>query len=118
MPEDVRQIILETIEASLEAQLAAIRKLHGKGSAPERPRPGKRKSNLGIVEDLLIAEGGPLHSSEIIRRAQATFGRHLDRESLVSALTKCVARKDRFCRPAPNTFALLPARGKEEPSAP
>ena len=118
MSDDVRQVILETIEASLEAQLAAVRRLRGKDNAPERPRPDKRKSNLSIVEDLLISEGGPLHSSEIIRRAQTTFGRHLDRESLVSALTKCVARKDRFCRPAPNTFALLPASGKEEPAAP
>ena len=118
MSEDVRQTILETVEASLEAQLAAIRRLRGKIATPVKPRPEKRKSNLSIAIDLLIAEGGPLHASEIIRRAHVSFGRRLDRESLVSALTKCVARHDRFTRPAPNTFALLAAAGKEETPAP
>jgi len=34
----------------------------------------------------------------------------LDRESIVSALTKRVARKDRFARTAPNTFSVLPEK--------
>ena len=118
MPDDVRQIILDTMEASLEAQLSAVRKLRGKKKESEESLPKKRKSNLSIVWEILSAEGQPLHSSEIIKRAQTLFGRHLDRESLVSALTKCVARKDRFTRPAPNTFALLPGADKEESSAP
>jgi len=118
MPDDVRQIILETIEASLEAQLRAVRKLSGNKKMTEEQSPQKRKSNLSIVVDILTAEGQPLHSSEIIKRAQTLYGRHLDRESLVSALTKCVARKDRFARPAPNTCALLRGAGKEEPTAP
>jgi hypothetical protein len=117
MPDDVRQIILDTIEASLEAQLSAVRKLRGKKKEPEDSSPKKRKSNLSIVSDILKAEGQSLHCSEIIKRAQTRFGRHLDRESLVSALTKCVARRDRFTRPAPNTFALLPGAEKEAPTA-
>jgi hypothetical protein len=32
----------------------------------------------------------------------------VDRESLVSSLTKKVARNDRFLRPEKNTFALRP----------
>jgi cell division septum initiation protein DivIVA len=117
MPDDVRQIILDTIEASLEAQLSAVRRLRSKKSKLEESLPEKRRSNLSIVFDILKTEEQPLHSSEIIKRAQTLFGRHLDRESLVSALTKCVARKDRFSRPAPNTFALLPGAEKEEPTA-
>jgi len=101
MPEDVRKIILETIEASLEAQLAAVRKLRGKEGAARQPKPETRKSNLSIVFDILTNEEQPLHVTEIIRRAQLSFGRPLNRESLVSALTKCVANKDRFARPAP-----------------
>ena len=42
MSDDVRQVILETIEASLEAQLAAVRRLRGKDNAPERLRLDKR----------------------------------------------------------------------------
>lgn len=118
MSDDVRQTILETLEASLEAQLAAVRRLRGKEAAADTPKPEKRKSNLSIVQDILREEGKPLHTSEIIKRALVGFERHLDRESLVSALTKCVARRDRFTRPAPNTFALLPGTGKEGPLAP
>lgn len=118
MSEDVRKILLETIEASLEAQLAAVRRLRGKGGAVQAPKTSERRSNLSIVFDILTKEGHPLHVTEIMRRAQLSFGRSLNRESLVSALTKCVANKDRFARPAPNTFALLRGAGKEEPTAP
>jgi len=118
MSEDVRQIILETIETSLEAQLAAVRRLRGKDASAGKPKPEKRASNLGIVLDILASEGRPLHVSEIIKRARISFERPLNRESLVSALTKCVANADRFARVAPNTFALLPGAGKEEPTAP
>ena len=118
MPEDLREIVLETIEASLEAQLAAVRRLRGKEAASKVARAEKRKSNLSIVFDILTSAGQPLHASEIIKRAKIAFGRSLNRESLVSALTKCVANNDRFMRTAPNTFALLGWSGKEGPAAP
>ena len=35
------------------------------------------------------------------------FQRQLDKESIVSALTKRVKRQDRFIKTAPNTFALI-----------
>jgi hypothetical protein len=49
-----------------------------------------------------------LHISEILNLAAKRHGIQLDRESIVSALAKRVARKDRFVRTAPNTFSLLP----------
>ena len=52
----------------------------------------------------------PLHIAEILELASKRFNVELDRESVVSALAKRVARKDRFMRTAPNTFALLPER--------
>lgn len=107
MEDQLRQTLLETVEACLEAQLTAVRKLKTKSIQPERPRREKSKSNLSIVEDILASAGEPLHISEIMRRSQLTFGRQLNRESLGSALIKCVARKDRFIRTAPNTFGLL-----------
>jgi hypothetical protein len=38
---------------------------------------------------------------------QQIHGVGLDRESIVSSLTKKVHRRDRFCRTAPNTFGLI-----------
>jgi hypothetical protein len=61
-----------------------------------------------MANDILrSAAPAPLHISELIERIQARFGVAIDRESLVSALSKRVARKDRFSRTAPNTFAAL-----------
>jgi len=111
---EVREVILEAIEASLEAQLTAVRRLRRREVAPGKTERVPRRSHVSIVYDILESAGQPLHVSEIIARAQKRFARSLDRESLVSALTKRVARKDRFCRPAPNTFGLLPGVPKQE----
>jgi hypothetical protein len=50
----------------------------------------------------------PLHISEILRLVSKRYGVSLDRESIVSALAKPIARKDRFLRTGPNTFSILP----------
>lgn len=118
MPDDVRQILLETIEATLQAQLTAVRRLR---KAARKPGAGgersqnQRRSHISIVFDILQASAHPLHISEIIETAQKRFHLKLDRESLVSALTKRLGREDRFERTAPNTFALRPPQtsGKE-----
>jgi hypothetical protein len=111
MPDNLRQILLETIEASLHAQLLAVRRLrHPGGSAASPPgrKPRKGRSQLNVVFDILREAAQPLHISDIIEQAQKRFQLQLDRESLVSALTKRIARGDRFLRTAPNTFALRP----------
>jgi hypothetical protein len=69
---------------------------------------------MSMVEDILAEAAQPLHISAIIERAKSRFGQSLDRESLVSALTKRVKRKDRFVRSAPNTFGLRPAKPVKE----
>ena len=56
---------------------------------------------------MLTSAASPLHVAEIIARIAKASGRLIDSESLVSALSKRVARKDRFRRTARNTFALL-----------
>ena len=120
MPDDVRQVLLETLEVSLQAQLTAVRRLRKAGGKPAAgaatPRTTQRRSQVSIVLDILEASAHPLHISEIIATAQQRFHLKLDRESLVSALTKRLARDDRFARTAPNTFALRPrsTSGKEE----
>jgi HB1, ASXL, restriction endonuclease HTH domain len=61
-----------------------------------------------MAYDILRKARSPLHVSEILSRIQTSFKVSVDRESLVSSLTKKVARGDRFVRTAKNTFALLP----------
>jgi hypothetical protein len=58
--------------------------------------------------DILRKARSPLHISELLDRIRAQFGVTIDRESLVSSLSKKVARGDRFLRPDKNTFALRP----------
>ncbi|MBI3684277.1 MAG: hypothetical protein HY235_28210 [Acidobacteria bacterium] len=108
MNEETKDVILGAFEASLEAQLRAVRRLrHGDPSAAE-PRRRKGLSQVDMAFDILKKARSPLHVSEILGRIQTRFGVTIDRESLVSSLTKKVARGDRFLRPEKNTFALRP----------
>jgi N-acetylglucosamine kinase-like BadF-type ATPase len=120
MPDDVRQILLEAIEDSLYAQLIAVRRLRKGGDragGAEVPRVRRHASQVSMAFDILQAAGRPLHISEIIKAAEKRFHFKLDRESLVSALTKRLARDERFARTAPNTFSVRrppQGPGKEE----
>ena len=101
-----KDLILSAFEASLEAQLRAVRRLRQGEQAPEQPRKRKGLSQVEMAFDILKKAKSPLHVSELLERIQAQFGIAVDRESLVSSLTKKVARGDRFLRPEKNTFAL------------
>jgi hypothetical protein len=108
MNDDIRDIILSVFEASLEAQLRAIRRLRQGQTEEARPRPKKGRSQVDMAYDILKRARTPLHVSEMIDRIQTQFGVAVDRESLVSSLSKKVARQDRFLRPEKNTFSLRP----------
>jgi len=97
MPDDaLKEVLLGVFEASLDAQLRAIRRLRH-GEAPgATPRRRKGRSQVDMAYDVLKKARGPLHVSEILARIQAGVGVTVDRESLVSSLTKKVARSDRF----------------------
>ena len=101
--EDIRDIMLDTMIVSTEAQLKAPKKLRG---AIEEESREKGKSQTDLVFDILNSAREPLHISQIIAEAQRKFGVELDRESLVSALSKKVMKEDRFVRTGKNTFAL------------
>jgi hypothetical protein len=106
--DELRNLFLDIFEASLEAQLRAVRRLR---QAPEKVRAGrprKVKSQVDMAYEILKRARTPLHVAVIIERIQAAFGAAVDRESLVSSLTKKVLRGDRFIRTEKNTFALLP----------
>jgi hypothetical protein len=105
--EEARDLLLSILEASLEAQLRAVRRLRqGESVAP--PRRQKGLSQVDMAFDILEKARAPLHVSEILNRIQIQFGVAVDRESLVSSLTKKVARQDRFLRTEKNTFTLRP----------
>jgi hypothetical protein len=108
MNDETKDLILSVFEASLEAQLRAVRRLRqGEPAAPSLPAK-KGLSQVDMAYDILKKARAPLHVSDILLRIQTQFGVAVDRESLVSSLTKKVARNDRFLRPEKNTFSLLP----------
>ena len=106
MNDDLRESILSIFEASLDAQLRAVRRLRQGDPEASRPAPRKGRSQVDMAYDVLKKARSPLHISELLVRIQGSFGVAVDRESLVSSLTKKVARQDRFLRPDKNTFAL------------
>jgi hypothetical protein len=106
MNDDIKDSILSVFEASFEAQLRAIRRLRQGQTEPAQPRPKKGRSQVDMAYDILKKARTPLHVSEMIDRIQTQFGVAVDRESLVSSLSKKVARQDRFLRPEKNTFSL------------
>ncbi len=108
MPEDIRDLILTTIETSLDAQLRAVRRLRKGAPAAAGPRRKRGPSQVDMAYDVLQKARSPLHVSELLARIRASFSVAVDRESLVSSLSKKIARGDRFRRTDKNTFGLLP----------
>lgn len=96
-------------EELLKSQIGVLRdylKSVEPGEHERKTSQRKSRSNMSIVKDLLVTANTPLHVSEIIRRANEQYGVALDRESLVSALTKKVKKGATFIRTGPNTFGL------------
>jgi hypothetical protein len=109
MPDDdLKDVVLSAFEASLHAQLRAVRRLRRGEAAPAAERRPKGRSQVDMAHDILKAARGPLHIAEILSRIATRFGVTIDRESLVSSLTKKVTRGDRFVRTEKNTFGLRP----------
>lgn len=106
MENDLRDMVMMAIEECLDAQLRAVRRLRKTKTEPPAPRLDKRMSQVEMAYDILIKSRKPLHVTELLERIQKTFQVAVDRESLVSSLTKKVMRGDRFTRTARNTFSL------------
>jgi len=108
MNDEIKDLILSTFEASFEAQLRAVRRLR-QGESPVAERHHRKGlSQVDMAFDILKKARGPLHVSQILERIQSQFGVTVDRESLVSSLSKKVVRQDRFLRAGKNTFGLRP----------
>jgi hypothetical protein len=106
MSNDVKDIILSTIEASLDAQLRAVRRLRNGETPDAKPSRKSRLSQVDMAYDVLRKADEPLHVSDLLERIHSVFGVRVDRDSLVSSLAKKIARGDRFVRLERNTFAL------------
>lgn len=102
----VRDAVLEAVEVSLDAQLRAVRRLRREPPRVKQRSRAKGKSQVDLAFDILQRAGKPLHVTELIARVEKIHGVTLDRESIVSALTKKVQRGDRFVRTGPNVFSL------------
>ena len=106
MSNDIRDTILSTIEASLDAQLRAVRRLR-KGEKPEPKQSRKsRLSQVDMAYDVLKKANEPLHITHLLDRIHSAFGVRVDRDSLVSSLAKKISHGDRFVRTERNTFGL------------
>ena len=111
MADTSRDDLLEVLEVVSRAQLRAIRRLRLSPRVKSKAggkAEGGRLSGMDMVTDILRRESRPLHITDILAAVEKRFGVELDRESVVSAMSKRVARQDRFMRTAPNTFALIP----------
>ena len=107
MTDDLKDSVLSIFEASLDAQLRAVRRLRQGESAPV-PHSRKGRSQVDMAYDVLKKARSPLHVSELLARIHSSFGVSVDSESLVSSLSKKVARQDRFLRTEKSTFSLRP----------
>jgi hypothetical protein len=106
MADDLKDTILSTIEASLDAQLRAVRRLRKGEPTENKSSRQSRLSQVDMAYDVLKKARAPLHVSDLLDRIQSTFGVRVDRESLVSSLAKKIASGKRFVRTEPNTFGL------------
>lgn len=94
-------------ETLLKSQLKAVRQILKEDEVPARKPRRKGRSQMSIIYDILLSAQKPLHVTDIISRAKQDFTMDLDRESIVSALTKKVKSGRMFKRVAPNTFVIL-----------
>src|SRR5262249_16254521 len=70
------------------AQLRAVRRLRKGSATREKTARKTRLSQVDMAYDVLKKAHGPLHVSELLDRIHSAFGVRVDRESLVSSLTK------------------------------
>jgi len=102
-------------ENLLRSQLKIIRQFLKEGEQPKFRSRGKGMSQMSIIYDILRAAQEPLHVTEIIERAKKDFNVGLDRDSIVSAITKKVKNQKMFKRVKANTFALLSSDNEQSP---
>ena len=74
MPDDLKDSILSIFEASLDAQLRAVRRLREGSPDPATPRPRASLSQVDMAFDILKKARSPLHVSQLLDRIHSSFG--------------------------------------------
>lgn len=90
----------------LSEQLKVIRRFLKEEKEMQEPPRRRSMSKINFVIDILDASPTPLHVTEIIKKAKIDYQIDIDRESIVSAISKKVRKGDTFIRTARNTFGL------------
>jgi len=103
----ISEEILSLYEHLLRAQLNVIKQLRRAAGYEEKTIEEKGMSQVQMAYDILCSSSHPMHVDNIIGAIEKRFETRLDKESLVSALSKRVRRQDRFIKTAPNTFYLI-----------
>ena len=103
--DEIKNLIIDIHITCLQSQLRALRRL--RSNEKEVKSNGQRMSQIDMVYNILQRESSGLHINAIIERVNLAYGVLVDRESIVSALSKKIRRKDRFVRTGKNTFAVL-----------
>lgn len=102
------EFILNLFESMLRAQLNALKQARKSlGLAGDKASKEQRMSHVDMVYDILVRAHRPMHVEDLIVEMGKRFGVKVDKDSLVSALSKRIQRQDRFQKTAPNTFALI-----------
>jgi hypothetical protein len=102
------EFILSLYESLLRAQLNTVKQVRKSLGLEAHEEPKKERiSQMDMVYDVLSKSKGAMHVDDIISQIEQRFGFKPDKDSLVSALTKRIARHDRFIKTGPNTFSLI-----------
>ncbi len=97
------QDYLKVKQRLLEAQLKATKELLQQFS----PGTTLKKTQIETVIDILNDVDGSLHIKQIILLAKKKYNIDLDRETIVSQISKKIAKGSLFRRVAPNTYDLI-----------
>ena len=107
---EIREVLINTLETSLELQIRALRQMKGEelGKVITPKRKGRRRQSLVDISINLLTEiGKPLHVNEITRLLMEKHGRVTDRDALSSALGKKARQGILVQQVAPATFDLI-----------
>src|SRR6266542_699958 len=97
--DSVREAVFLAIEASLEAQLRAVRRLRvDPDESKSRRTARKGMSQVSMAEDILRRASGPLHANDIIEQIKKIQGVATDRHSPASAPRKNLHPANNFVR--------------------
>lgn len=108
--EDVRTIVLQALNASLDLQLRAVRQLLGEEEISltrQRGRGRRRQSLVDLSVRLLTESRRPMHVNEIVEALRTKHGRVTDRDSISSALGKKARQGVLVRQCAPATFQYI-----------